>query len=86
MGNQSANVPGALALDASSTAAGFAITLKDTNRQSLKLGDASSSPLTSPDATLRFYHRLQVEPDALINNGIVPGNFSASGTFALFYP
>lgn len=86
MGNQSGKIPGALALDAGSTAAGFAITLKDANRQPLKLGDVSSSSLTASDTTLLFYRRLQVEPDALINNGIVPGDFSASGTFALFYP
>lgn len=86
MGNQSANIPGALALDSGSTAAGFAIALKDAYRQPLKLGDASRSPLTGTDTTLVFYRRLQVEPDALVNNGIVPGVFSASGTFELYYP
>ncbi|EML5381010.1 MULTISPECIES: fimbrial protein [Enterobacter] len=86
VGNQSAKIPGALALDAGSTAAGFAIVLKDAYRQPLKLGDASSSPLTGTDTTLVFYRRLQVDPDALLNNGIVPGTFSASGTFTLFYP
>lgn len=86
MGNQSAKIPGALALDAGSAAAGFAIALKDAYRQPLKLGDASRSPLTGTDTTLVFYRRLQVEPDALANNGIVPGVFNASGTFELFYP
>lgn len=86
MGNQSAKLPGALALDAGSVSSGFAIALKDAYRQPLKLGEVSSSPLTGTDTTLIFYRRLQVEPDALVNNGIVPGTFSASGTFELFYP
>lgn len=86
VGNQSAKIPGALALDAGSTAAGFAIGLKDAEQKPLKLGDVSRSPLTGTDTTLVFYRRLQVEPDALINNGIVPGTFSASGTFTLYYP
>ncbi|MFP2504996.1 fimbrial protein [Buttiauxella gaviniae] len=85
-GNQSTQVPGALALDAGSQAKGLVIVLKDANRQPLKLGDASSAMLDGQEVSLLFYRNLQVEPDALINNGIVPGTFSASGTFALFYP
>ncbi|BEM57023.1 hypothetical protein SME22J_08840 [Serratia marcescens] len=82
MGNQSAGIPGALALDAGSVAAGFAVVLKDAFLQPLKLGDASRSPLTGTNVALVFYRRLQVEP----GSAITPGRYSASGTFELFYP
>jgi type 1 fimbria pilin len=86
MGNENGPLPGTLALDAGSTASGFAIALKDAFRQPLRLGDISRSPLTGTDTTLVFYRRLQVEPDALTHRNIQPGTFHASGTFTLFYP
>ncbi|WDZ51802.1 fimbrial protein [Acinetobacter vivianii] len=85
-GTPNNTIPGALALDASSQAAGFAIVLKDAAKQQLNLGDMSSSPIVGADTTLEFYRRVQVEPDALVNRGIVPGVFTASATFELFYP
>ena len=85
-GAPNSKIPGALALEASSQAAGFAIALKDAARQPLKLGDTHSSPIVGTNTTLEFYHHVQVEPDALVNNGIVLGAFTANATFALFYP
>lgn len=85
-GTSNSTIPGALALDAGSQAAGFAIALKDAARKPLKLGDTHSSPIVGTNTTLVFYQHVQVEPDALVNNGIVPGAFTANATFALFYP
>lgn len=86
LGNQSTGLPGALAPDAGSSASGFAIALKNAAGQPLKLGDASSSWINGPDATLTFYHLIQAEPDAVANRTIVAGSFTASGTFTLVYP
>lgn len=85
-GNESAGLPGSLALDAGSVASGFAITLSDAAAQPLKLGEESIAMVNDQDSTLTFYRRLKVEPDALANRSIVAGVFTASGTFTLFYP
>ncbi|HEY3983526.1 fimbrial protein [Cedecea sp.] len=83
MGNQSTQIPGALALDPGSDATGFAVVLKDAARMPLRLGDTSTTALLSPETTLLFHHRLVVEPGAQV---VTPGQFSASGTFELLYP
>ena len=85
-GAANGKIPGALALDGGSTAKGIAILLKDASLQPLPLGTAYTGRLSQGETTLTFNRSLQVEPDALANNGIVPGSFTASGTFSLLYP
>ncbi|MEA5206349.1 fimbrial protein [Enterobacter mori] len=85
-GTRSLTVPGALAIDAGSNASGFAIVIKDRSLQPIALGNAIREPLTAADVNLTFYSNLVIEPDALANNGVVPGAFTASGIFTLTYP
>lgn len=83
MGNQSTQIPGALALDPGSAAAGFAVVLKDAAKMPLRLGDTHSTALVRPDTTLLFHHSLAVVPGV---QAVTPGQFSANGTFELHYP
>lgn len=85
-GNRNPAIPGALALDSSSAARGVAIVLSDATQRDINLGTALTLPVTAAASTLVFHRRLQVEPDALINEGIVSGSFTANSTFTLFYP
>ncbi|QBC03384.1 fimbrial protein [Enterobacter cloacae] len=85
-GTRNLTVPGALAIDAGSKASGFAIVIKDSSHQPVALGNVIREPLTAADVNLTFYTNLVIEPDARDNTGVVPGTFTASGTFTLAYP
>lgn len=85
-GSRSTAISGALALDSGSAASGIAVVLSDAVQRQINLGTALTLPLTAATNTLLFHRRLQVEPDALANEDIVPGDFSANSTFALYYP
>ncbi len=85
-GSRSPTIPGALALDSASIARGVAVVLSDAAQRQISLGTALTLPLTGATNTLHFHRRLQVEPDALVSDGIVSGTFSANSTFTLYYP
>lgn len=85
-GSRSVTVPGALALDSSSSAGGVAIVLSDAAQTPLALGTSVTLPLVRGDNTLSFHRQLVVEPDALAQDKIVSGKFNANSNFVLFYP
>ncbi|WP_449556081.1 fimbrial protein [Huaxiibacter chinensis] len=85
-GQRNPFIPGSLALNSGSAASGVAIIISDANKHQLNPGTALTLPVIAGNNTLLFHRRLQVEPDALNNEGIISGNFSANATFTLFYP
>ncbi|CAI1914829.1 TPA: fimbrial protein [Serratia fonticola] len=85
-GTESSALPGLLALDGSSGATGIAIGLETPSAQPLPLNQASDKLLLQAGSTniaLKAY--VQGEPDALRNQRIERGPFSAVATFNLEY-
>ncbi|OJT44277.1 exotoxin [Serratia plymuthica] len=85
-GTESSALPGLLAIDGSSGATGIAIGLETPSAQPLPLNQASDKSLLQAGSNriaLKAY--VQGEPDALRNQGIERGPFSAVATFNLEY-
>jgi len=85
-GTESSALPGLLALDGSSGATGIAIGLETPSAQPLPLNQASNKSLLqegSNSIALKAY--VQGEPDALKEQSIERGPFSAVATFNLEY-
>lgn len=85
-GTENSALPGLLALDGGSAATGIAIGLETPSAQPLPLNKASDKLLLQAGSNriaLKAY--VQGEPDALRNQGIERGPFSAVATFNLDY-
>lgn len=85
-GTESSALPGLLALDGSSAATGIAIGLETPSAQPLPLNQASDKSLLQEGSNriaLKAY--VQGEPDAIRNQSIERGPFSAVATFNLEY-
>lgn len=85
-GTPNTKIHGALALDVTSKASGFAIVLSNFDHTPISLGSTFTLPLVKGSNILQFYRQLQVEPDALLNDTITSGDFTANSTFTLIYP
>lgn len=85
-GTENAALPGLLAFDAGSTAAGVAVGLETSGGRFLPLNVAGDkTPLNSGANVITFNAYLQGEPGALANHGITRGTFTATTTFQLDY-
>lgn len=85
-GNENPNLPGLLALAASSTASGVAIGMETPEGKALSLNKPGSGyPLQAGDTQLTIHAYVQGEPVALEEHKIGLGSFSAITTFALEY-
>ncbi len=86
-GPASAALPGLLALDGGSQAGGIAIGMETPAGNRLPFNQTSALfPLVPGDNVVTLQAYVQGEPDALNNQGIRRGNFSAVATFSLAYP
>ena len=80
-------LPGLLALDGSSQAGGIAIGMETPEGKALPFNKAGPLyPLVPGDNVLMLQAYVQGEPEALANEGIRRGAFSAVATFNLAYP
>jgi len=85
-GAESLVLPGLLALDAGSDATGVAIGLETEDGNALPLNQATATtPLTAGENMLRYRANVQGEPEALANQSIGRGEFTATATFNLTY-
>ncbi|MCT4715250.1 fimbrial protein [Enterobacteriaceae bacterium H18W14] len=85
-GPESQSLPGLLALAPGSQAAGVAIGMEMTNGQQLPLNKPTGNYLlTDGDNVITLQVYVQGEPQAIAQEAIVPGNFSAIATFDLQY-
>jgi type 1 fimbria pilin len=86
-GTPNVALPGLLALDGSSQAGGIAIGMETVEGKMLPFNETSEVyPLTPGDNVVTLQAYVQGEPDALNNQRIRYGNFSAVATFSLAYP
>ncbi|CAI1124201.1 Major MR/P fimbria protein precursor [Serratia quinivorans] len=86
-GTPNVALPGLLALDGGSQASGIAIGMETVAGKMLPFNEVSEVyPLTPGDNVITLQAYVQGEPDALNNQGIRHGNFSAVATFSLAYP
>lgn len=86
MGTESMQLPGLLALDASSVARGVAVGMETLGGQALPLNiQGSTTSLTQGNMVIALQAYVQAEPDARASQGIVEGGFTATATFALEY-
>ncbi len=85
-GNESLKLPGLIEIDASSMANGIAVGLETSDAKPLPLNQESPKILLQPGSniiTLRAY--VEGEPDAIANQHIEYGSFTATVTFTLNY-
>lgn len=86
IGTENAALPGLLAFDAGSTAAGVAVGLETSGGRLLPLNMAGDRlPLNTGANVITFKAFLQGEPAALANRNITQGSFAATTTFMLDY-
>lgn len=86
-GNESTTLPGMLALDSASMAAGIAIGLETPAGKSLPLNVASDKQiLNSGGNVIELNAYIKGEPQAIANQTITTGAFTAISTFTLNYP
>lgn len=79
-------LPGLLAPDAGSVAKGIAIGLETPEGVPVKPGEAGAvTGVTTGGMLLTWQAYVQATPDALANQGITPGEFTATATFSLDY-
>ena len=84
--NQAMVGQGFLALSAGSQAEGIAIGLENSDGTPLRINQETSNiALNSGDSILRFRAFIQAEPNAIANESIKRGRFSAIATFHLNY-
>ncbi|ALX97466.1 MULTISPECIES: fimbrial protein [Serratia] len=85
-GTENAALPGLLAFDAGSTAAGVAVGLETSGGRFLPLNVAGDkTPLNNGTNVITVSAYLQGEPGALANQSITRGAFTATTTFQLDY-
>ncbi len=85
-GNESINLPGLLALDASSQATGIAIGMETVAGKPLPLNLAGQKyPLAKDSTLIIFKAYVKGEPQAVTNQSIKRGPFSAVATLSLEY-
>lgn len=85
-GTENAALPGLLAFDAGSTAAGVAVGLETQGGRFLPLNVAGDkTPLNNGSNIITVSAYLQGEPGALANQSITRGAFTATTTFLLDY-
>lgn len=86
-GSESIALPGLLALDAGSVATGVAIGLETPENTPLPLNTATDKQALNDGSNLiEFKAYVQGEPEALADQSIMAGAFSAVSTFTLSYP
>ncbi|WP_193016281.1 fimbrial protein [Proteus sp. FME41] len=84
--NQAMAGQGFLAISPSSQAAGIAVGLESENGNALPVNkETDKLSLNADDTILNFYAFIQGEPDAITNQSIKRGPFSAIATFHLNY-
>lgn len=84
--NQAMAGQGFLAISPSSQAAGIAVGLESENGNALPVNkETDKMSLNADDTILNFYAFIQGEPDAIVNQSIKRGPFSAIATFHLNY-
>lgn len=85
-GNESAALPGLLALNGASQASGIAIGMETAQGEALPVNQqGKAQTLVSGVNILTAHAYVQGEPDALANKSIVRGPFSSVVTFSLEY-
>ncbi|ARZ00589.1 exported pilin protein [Yersinia ruckeri] len=85
-GKESINLPGLLALDTASLAAGIAIGMETVAGKPLPLNLAGQIyPLAKNSNLIAFKAYIKGEPQAITNQSIKRGSFSAVATFSLEY-
>ncbi|WP_249032697.1 fimbrial protein [Tenebrionicola larvae] len=85
-GNEDSQLPGLLALSASSQAHGIAIGLEKPDGQNIPFNQPGASRLlTDGDNTLTLQAYIQAEPLAVAQKNIIPGTFSAVATVNFSY-
>lgn len=86
-GPASSSLPGLLALDATSQAGGLAIGIETPEGRALPFNKYGEPyPLTQGDNVLQLRAYVQGEPEALSQQKIRRGEFSAVATLSLMYP
>lgn len=84
--NQAIVGKGLLALSPGSQAEGIAIGLENADHSPLRINQETSTlALNTGNSILRFYAFIQAEPNAIANQSIKRGTFSAIATFHLNY-
>lgn len=85
-GAKSASLPGLLALDTDSSAAGISIGIEQENGELQPLDQASTAiTLLSGDNLLKWRAFVQGNPKAIAKENITPGEFNATAIFKLSY-
>lgn len=85
-GAESASLPGLLALDTDSSAAGISIGIERENGELQPLEQPSPAiTLLSGDNLLKWQAYVQGNPQAIAKENITPGEFNATATFELSY-
>jgi len=86
LGTESTQLPGLLALDGGSEAAGIAIGLETPNAKPLPVNKASDDiALQDGNSVIALKAYVQGEPEAITNRSITRGAFTATATFSLEY-
>ena len=86
MGTESTALPGLLALDPASIARGVAVGVETVSGQGVPLNvQSSTTPLAQGNMVIALQAYMQAEPAAKANLDIIPGEFTATATFALEY-
>lgn len=86
LGPESTALPGLLALDASSQAAGIAIGVETLGGKSIPINQSSNgNQLVQDNSPIRFIAYVQGEPEAIAQQSIRLGPFNAMVTFSLEY-
>lgn len=86
LGKESAALPGFLAPDASSGARGIAVGIETPASKAVRVNKVSDKfPLQAGDNRIPFMAWIQGEPQAIAQQKIIPGAFSATATFELEY-
>lgn len=86
-GRENMELPGLLALDAGSAAAGIALGMETPANVYLPLNTPSDAhTLSDGNNTLEFKAYVRGEPRALAEKSITAGVFTATSTFMLYYP
>lgn len=86
-GIENPDLPGLLAVDAGSQASGIGVGLETLQSNPLPLEVASDEQaLITGNNVIELQVYVKGEPQAILDQSIVPGAFSASSTFTLGYP
>ncbi|MCS3601922.1 type 1 fimbria pilin [Buttiauxella sp. BIGb0471] len=84
-GSESTNLPGLLAV--TGTATGIAIGMEDQAGIPIPFNEATKPlALEAGTTSITFMAYVEGEPDAIANQNIVPGTFTAIATFEIAYP